>query len=174
MSGEVATRPLQAGDTVVDFNLGDVDGHLFTTAQARRQGLVLIVLFKTGCGTCKYSAPFLQRLHEQYAANSGGRFQVIGISQDDASATREFAAQQGGLTFPLLLDTELEVSERYAITHVPNLYLLDTRDTIQHAIVGHFSRDEFNRLAQIAATEVGIPYSPIVRAEDDAPALKPG
>jgi peroxiredoxin len=174
MSIDAGPRPLQAGDAVADFDLYSLDGGRFTTVEARQQGMLLIVLFKTGCGTCQYSAPFLQRLHEQYAAHSGGRFQVIGVSQDDAATTREFAAQHGGLTFPLLLDTDLEASERYAITHVPNLYLLDAHDTIQRSVLGHFSRDEFNGLARIAATAVGVPYAPIVRDEDDAPALKPG
>lgn len=174
MSNNVTPRPLQAGDSVVDFDLRSLDGELFTTAEARRQGLVLIALFKAGCGTCRYSAPFLQRLHEQYAVNSGGRFQVIGVSQDDAATTREFSTQHGGLTFPLLLDTDLDVSERYAITHVPDLYLLDAHDTLQRSVVGCFSRDGFNEIARIAATAVGAPYAPIVRDEDDAPALKPG
>jgi len=174
MSIDVAPRTLQAGDAVVDFDLTDLNGERFATAQARQQGLVLIALFKTGCGTCRYSAPFLQRLHEQYAANSGGKFQVVGVSQDDAATTREFAAQYGGLTFPLLLDMNLDVSGKYAITHVPDLYLLDAHDTLQRSILGRFSRDEFNELARIAAAAVGTPYSPIVRDEDDAPALKPG
>jgi cytochrome c biogenesis protein CcmG, thiol:disulfide interchange protein DsbE len=170
----IPDTPLAPGDPVADFTLQAADGATYDSRTARQNGLLLAVLFKTGCGTCRYAYPFLQRLHEQYAANSGGKFQVWGISQDDAETTLALAQENGGATFPLLLDTELDTTVRYGITSVPDLYLLGAGDTIAAAVVGHFSRDGFNDLARQAADYLGVPYVPVVRDTDDAPAIKPG
>ena len=169
----LSAEPRHAGDPVVDFTLLGIDGETYSSQTARRQGMVLAVLFKTGCGACKYSLPYLQRLHEQYAAGSGGKFQVWGLSQDDAATTREFARQYG-ITFPLLLDSDLSTTVQYRISHVPDLYLLTADDRIADAVVGYFGRDGFNAIARQAAEFLAVPYVPIVRDEDDAPDIKPG
>jgi peroxiredoxin len=174
MSDETTTAPRTAGNFVADFELNGTDGETYDSLTARGKGLLLAVLFKTGCGTCKYSLPFLQRFHELYALPSNGEFQVWGISQDDPVATRASAAENGNATFPILIDDELSTTVRYGVTHVPDFYLLGAEDTILAAILGHFSADGLNELARRIADFTGLPYTPIVRAEDNAPALKPG
>jgi peroxiredoxin len=165
--------PRSPGDAVADFTLNATDGKTYSSREARQHGLLLAVLFKTTCGTCRYAFPYVQRFHEQYAARSGGRFQVWGVSEDDAATTQSFA-QETGATFPLLLDADLDTTVRYDLISVPDLYLLDAGATIPAAVVGHFSRDGFNELARRIADYLDVPYTPVVREEDDAPALKPG
>lgn len=168
------TAPRAPGDAVADFALKATDSKTYSSREARQKGLLLAVLFRTGCGTCRYAYPYIERLYAQYAQHSSGRFQVWGVSQDDAETTLNFAQTQGGVTFPLLIDEGLHVSADYGIAHVPDLYLLGEGGTIATAIVGHFSRDGFNDLARQVAAYLGVPYVPVVRDEDDAPALKPG
>jgi peroxiredoxin len=173
-TGTSHTGPLDAGNKLVDFELRAVDGKTYSSKAARGQGLLLAVLFKVGCGTCQYTLPFLERFYQQYALPSSGKFQVWGISQDTAEDTLTCARENGNVTLPLLLDSDLQVSVHYGPTNVPDLYLLGAGDTIQSAVLGHFGKDEFNALAQQIAAFVGVPYVPIVRDEDDAPAIKPG
>ncbi|HZP80541.1 MAG TPA: TlpA disulfide reductase family protein [Chthonomonadaceae bacterium] len=173
-TGTPETGPRKAGSPVADFQLTGLDGKTYASKEARQKGLLLAALFKVGCGTCQYAAPYLQRLHELYAQKSGGRFQVWGISQDNAADTQAFAKEHGDLTFPLLLDSDLQTSVSYGPTNVPDLYLLGEGDTIATAITGYFSKDEYNALAKQVADFVGVPYVPIVRDEDNAPAIKPG
>jgi peroxiredoxin len=168
------TGPRAAGSAVADFTLTATDGKTYSSKAARQNGLLLTVLFKTGCGTCKYANPYLQRFHEQYAAPSRGRFQVWGISQDTPESTESFARENGNSTFPLLLDSDLNVTVDYGITNVPDLYLLSAEDTIPDAVVGHFSKDGFNQLAERVAAFLDVPYTPIVTEADGAPAIKPG
>ncbi|HZO90481.1 MAG TPA: TlpA disulfide reductase family protein [Chthonomonadaceae bacterium] len=175
MAAETASSgPRAAGSPVVDFELGGTDGKTYSSREARERGLLLAVFFKVGCGTCKYSVPFLQRFHEQYAQPSGGKFQIWGISQDNREDTLAFARENGNATFPLLLDETLQVSESYGLVGVPDLYLMGADAAIQAAVLGHFGKDGFNELAQKVAAFLGVPYVPVVREEDDAPALKPG
>ena len=171
---ETRPAPRSAGSPAADFILTATDGQTYNTKAARANGLLLLAMVKTGCGTCKYAYPYIQRFHEQYAVPSNGRFQVWGVSQDDAEKTVTFAQENGNATFPALLDPDLSATGQYGITNVPDLYLLDEGDTIQAAIVGHFSTEGYNDLGRLLADRLGLPYTPIVREEDDAPALKPG
>jgi len=113
--------------------------------------------------------PFLQRIHTQYALRSGGKFQVWGISQNDAEETAVFAKEYGNADISLLLDSQLDVSAEYRITNVPDLYLLSEEDTIPLSVVGYFGKEAFNALAETVAQFLNVPYTPIVREEDNAP-----
>ncbi|CEK14338.1 peroxiredoxin family protein [Chthonomonas calidirosea] len=174
MSADAMPQPLQAGDKIIDFELSDAHGRLYSTAELRKKGLLLLFIFKVGCGTCKYSAPFIQRLHRQYAEGSDGKFTVLGVSQDDAAATEAFAKEYGNLTFPIVLDSNLDVAEWYNLIGVPDLYLLGSQETILYAIPGHFNQTGFNEIAKRAAEVTNKPYTPVVLPEDDAPSIKPG
>ena len=97
--------------------------------------------YKISCPVCQLTAPYLQRL----AASNA--IQVIGISQDDADATRGFM-QRFGVTFPTLLDLSSEdypASNAYGITSVPSLFLLERDGTIARSVArileARFRRD---------------------------------
>src|SRR5882724_6328443 len=76
----------------------------------------LIAFFETDCPTCQLALPYLNRL-------SGDSIRVIGISQDGESVTREFVRQLG-ITFPVELDRDLNISRAYDPQSVPTLFLV--------------------------------------------------
>src|SRR5437762_6039392 len=94
---------LTAGDKVVDFILGGIDGSKCDSRSARTKGLLMYAFWKQGCGTCRYTVPFLQRFHEQYASDG---FKIWGVSQDGKLETAEFC-KAFALTFPQALDLDL-------------------------------------------------------------------
>jgi peroxiredoxin len=162
-------EPLAVGDLVRDFVLPGVDGTDFDTRLARSNGLLMFVFWKQGCGTCCYSMPFLQRFHDLY---SGNGFQICGISQENRENTLAFMDEYS-LTFQQALDENLEVTEKYRLITVPGVYLVDSSERILcHSAA--FVTDEFNEIARIIANRTSKPYMPVVRPEDDAPAIKPG
>ncbi len=165
--------PKNYGDMLSDFVLLDAKGKPYTSKPIRMEGLLLMVLFEADCPTCQFSAPYLQRFHTLYAEPSAGRFQIWGLSQDGEEITTDFA-EQFGVTFPLLIDDQLNVTEEYAITNVPDLYLLGAEERIQGAVVGGFSRAGFNGLAKQIAEYLGVPYLPIVQDHEVTPTIKPG
>lgn len=170
---KLSPGPVQTGEPVVDFTLPIPAGGRFDSLESRRKGALLIALFKTECPTCKFALPFVQRLYTLFSEPSGGRLQVVGISQDDTEATHAFV-EQYGLTFPVLPDRALEATEAYRITHVPDLYLMGPEVTVWKAVLGGFHREGYNDLARVAAGAAGLDYSPLIRPEDRAPLLRPG
>src|SRR5580658_11146121 len=124
---------LPAGAKAPAFALQSVDGKKLNLADALKKGPVVAAFFKVSCPTCQFTAPFLERLHENYA---GEKFTLWGISQDDAQDTREFF-QEFDTEFPTLIDDHgYSVSNQYGITNVPTVFLIASDGKIQESSVG--------------------------------------
>jgi peroxiredoxin len=152
-----------AGSKAPPFRLSGLDDPARSLEEILAAGPALLAFFKIGCPVCQLTAPYLERL----AANNAC-FQIVGISQDDASATRGFA-QRFGLTFPTLLDLSSEnypASNAYGITSVPTLFVIEPDGTISRSLAG-FSKRDFEELGARAGVS---PFGP----EDHVPEWKAG
>jgi peroxiredoxin len=119
----------------------------------------VVVFFETDCPTCQLALPYLNSL----AKNS---IQVIGISQDDESSTREFVSQLK-ISYPVELDAGLKISRAYNPHTVPTFYLFNENGQIAKTLVG-FDKQGLNELAATLG------HPPIAPVDDGAPAWKPG
>ena len=144
------------------FRLTALDGSTETLEDVLARGPALLAFFKISCPVCQLSAPYLDRL----AANP--TLQVIGVSQDDAEATRGFR-QRLGVSFPTLLDLRSEgypASNAYGITSVPAFFLLE-RDGVITKVLNGFSKRDFEEIG----ARVGVsPFGP----DDHVPEWKAG
>ena len=80
--------------------------------------------------------PFLERLTGQSA------LQIVGISQDDRSATQKFN-DRFGITFPTLLDeakSGYPVSNAFGITSVPSVFVVEPDGSISTTFTGFSKR----------------------------------
>lgn len=91
---------------------------------------------------------------------------MLGISQDDAAATRTFV-EQLGIRFEVKVDEGLRLSRAFNPQSVPTLFLLDTDHRVAHTLEG-FDKAGLNDLA----SRLGQPE--IAPEHDGAPAFKPG
>src|SRR6476660_9343656 len=77
-----------AGNVAPGFSLTSLVGKEFSLGTALQCGPVVLAFFKVSCPVCKFTFPFLQRIYKQYG---GADVSFIGVSQDNASASRDFA-----------------------------------------------------------------------------------
>jgi hypothetical protein len=119
----------------------------------------VVAIFETDCPTCQLALPYLNLLRQDSV-------QVIGLSQDDERATREFVSQLK-ISYSVELDSGLKISRAYDPHNVPTFYLLDESGQVQQTLVG-FDKQGLNDLA------AAVGQSPIAPADDGAPAWKPG
>ena len=153
---------LEAGVRAPSFDLKSVTGGKQSLEDILSRGPALLAFYKVSCPVCQLTAPYLERL----AAGSG--LQVVGISQDDDSATKGFN-QRFGVTFPTLLDQSKEnypASNAYGITSVPSLFLVEKDGGIARAFSG-FSKRDFEVVGELAGVK---PFLP----EDNVPEWKAG
>ncbi len=158
-----------AGDAVADFTFKGVDGKTYSTAEARKNGLLMLVFYKVTCPVCQFNNPYM----EKFRTYEGKGFQIWGVSQDDAQKTVEYARTYGNVTFPQVLDEDLKATVAYDLVSVPTLYLLGSGDTILWQTAG-WNREELNRVSRMIAERLGVPAVKIVEDDDPAPIFRPG
>ena len=88
---------LAAEKRAPEFSLPDLHGAETSIEHLLSRGPILLVFFKVTCPTCQFTLPFIDRIEKS------GRLTIVGISQDDVSATNEFRAAFD-VNFPMLID----------------------------------------------------------------------
>lgn len=107
--GAVANVQLQTGGRAPDFLLVDGEGRMRQLGEWRGNWLILYFYPRNDTPGCTAEAKaFNEKLPELKALKA----QVVGISVDSSDSHRAFASRLG-LNFPLLADTDGQVSRRY-------------------------------------------------------------
>jgi peroxiredoxin len=162
MWGKRRKETVEAGVRAPVFTLRNLQGGTTSLDELLARGPALLAFFKISCPVCQLAFPFLERM----AHRDGVR--IVGISQDDAEATR-FFNQKFGITFPTLLDEagqRYPASNAYGLTSVPALFLVEMDGSVSKAIVG-FSKRDMEALGE----RIG---APPFRPEEKVPEWKAG
>ena len=158
------------GNMAPGFSLKSLDNKEYSLNTLLERGPVVAAFFKASCPVCQFTFPFLERLHKRYG---GDGVTFLGISQDDARATQNFAKEYG-MTFPLLLDDNgYPVSNAYGLTNVPTNFLIDTDGTVKVSSMG-FDKKDLEKIAAHLAERKKISLAPLFRPDEVIPANKPG
>jgi peroxiredoxin len=161
-----------AGNKAPGFSLQDSNGKDYSLSALLEKGPVIAAFFKISCPVCQFTFPFLERLHQRYG-KAGVTF--LGISQDDAKATKKFTDQYG-VTFPIALDESAKnypASNAYGLTNVPTVFLIEPDSSIK--LVGNgFNRKELEAIAASLAEREHITPAALFRPDERVPDHKPG
>jgi thiol-disulfide isomerase/thioredoxin len=116
-----------SGTTLDDYAATSLDGTPFSLA-AQRDKIVLLNLWATWCGPCRFEIPELQTIHNRYADQG---FAVIGVSVDEsgAEAVRSFANSYK-MTYPIVLDPQGRMATILQTTVLPTTVLLNRKGEI--------------------------------------------
>ncbi len=148
---------IAAGDIAPGFSLKSLDNKEYSLAALMERGPVV-------------AFPFLERLYKRYG---GEDVTFLGISQDDARDTQDFAKEYG-VTFPTLRDEDgYPVSNGYGLASVPTIFLIDTRGTVKVSSMG-FDKKDLETIAAHLSEHKTISLTPLFRPDEVVPANKPG
>jgi peroxiredoxin len=114
---------LKAGSVAPEFILPRIDGGELSLSDLRGER-VLLVFSDPNCGPCDELAPRLQELHL-----TRPELQVVVISRRDADATHS-KADTLGLTYPIVMQKQWEVSLKYGMFATPVGYLIDEQGVL--------------------------------------------
>jgi peroxiredoxin len=168
MEGEMTK--INAGHRAPSFSLKGLDGKLYSLQDLSKKGPVFVAFFKVSCPVCQFTFPFLERLYKQLG---GDGVAFLGVSQDDARATKDFARQYG-VTFPMVLDEKgYPASNAYGLTMVPTVFLVDTDGTVKVSSMG-FNKYDLEKIASELADRKLLPRAPLFQASESVPANRPG
>ena len=129
----VSVRAETAPRPATDFSLPSLDGGDVRLKDFRGR-YVLLNFWATWCGPCKVEMPSLESLYRRY---QGRKLEVVGVSNDmfGERVVKPYVEAQG-LTFPVLLDPGLDVSNSFRVMSLPTTYLIDPEGNIIGVLSG--------------------------------------
>ncbi len=108
------------------------------------QGKVVLVNFwATWCPPCIEELPSLQRLRDSY---SHAEFEVVAVnvSEDEETILGFLAKFSAKLEFPIIVDLELEIFNRWEVRPLPTTLVVDREGNIRYQAVGGRNFDSKN------------------------------
>lgn len=120
---KINRKGLTAGTVAPDFRLPRIDGGETALGDFCGQRL-LLVFSDPNCGPCDELAPHLEEIHRVRSD-----LRVLMISRRDANATRA-KADKLGLSFPIVMQKQWEVSLQYGMFATPIAYLIDEQGVL--------------------------------------------
>jgi peroxiredoxin len=115
---KIERNGLPAGTPAPGFRLPRLDGGELSL-EAYRGRRVMLVFSDPQCGPCDQLAPQLEQFHRRTA-----QIEILMVSRGDLEANRAKMAEHG-LTFPVALQRQWEISREYAMFATPIAYLID-------------------------------------------------
>jgi cytochrome c biogenesis protein CcmG, thiol:disulfide interchange protein DsbE len=123
-----ATASSEVGAAMPEYTALNLDGSKFDLA-AKRDKVVLLNVWATWCGPCRYEIPELQQLHEHYAPRG---LEVVGVSVDESGVetVREFVGEQPKMTYPIVHDAEEKIIRLLETSVLPTSILVNRNGKI--------------------------------------------
>lgn len=154
-SGAVSTPQTPAPAAVVgapapDFTLKSLSGETLQLSSLRGE-VVLLNFWATWCAPCEAEMPTLE---DRYKTFLGSGFHVLGVNADDEkTATIETFLERVPVSFPILLDPGLTVSDLYRVRGLPMTFLIDREGVVRAVQAGYLSDGQLDRYL----SELGFP-----------------
>jgi len=134
---------LKAGTAAPDFRLPRLDGGELSLKELRGRR-VLLVFSDPECGPCDALAPKLETFYREHGSHArppsprgeGGprpALELVMISRREPKENRA-KVKEHGLTFPVVLQQQWEISRAYAMFATPMAYLIDEAGVIAHDV----------------------------------------
>jgi peroxiredoxin len=136
---------LEIGNSAPDFTLQTIDGKSFKLSDLRGKK-VLLNFFATWCPPCNGEMPDIEAF---YNDNKNHNITVLAVnlttSEQNTKSISNFTSKYG-LTFPVVLDKQGDISNVFQVINIPTSYFIDTKGVIREKMVGAMNKDTMSNL----------------------------
>src|ERR1700728_4628025 len=108
--------------------------------------VVLINFWASWCGPCRQEMPVLDQLYRKYKAAG---FTLLGVNVEPKSADALGFLKATPVTFPILFDTDSQVSKLYEVSGMPSTVILDRAGKVRYIHHGYKPGEESDYQDQI-------------------------
>ncbi len=140
---EAETVAAHPGFLAPELTLQSLQGDTLSLSDYEGQP-VLIFLWASWCSVCRVAMPGLQTVYEAYAPRG---FEILAVNtthQDSLSdASNYFQSQQ--YTYPMLLDRDGTISQKYQLYALPTSVLVGPEGIVREVIIGSGMSEGFLR-----------------------------
>lgn len=131
-AGKIPTP--RKGFLAPDFSLETLEGGTISLSELRGRP-VLINLWTSWCPPCRAEMPAMQKVYVAYQ-EKGFLILAVNITNQDKLADAVAFSETHGLTFPILLDVDGNVSRLYQLRSLPTSFFVDPQGIIKEVIIG--------------------------------------
>ena len=124
----IVATAASAADKAPDFTLKSNSGNNMRLAE-QRGNVVMLNFWASWCGPCKQEMPLLDELHKRY---SRAGFTIIGVNVERDTEDAKRVLRDIPVSFPVLFDTESDVSKMYDVSAMPTTVMIDRDGNIRH------------------------------------------
>ena len=127
-------RP-EVGYLAPDFVLPSLDGQTVRLSDFRGNKAVLLNFWATWCAPCRLEMPTMDTAYQEYKSRG---LEILAVSLDagSKSAVKNFMSELK-LSYPALLDPEMEVLRLYRQFSIPATFLIDKQGIVRHRELGY-------------------------------------
>lgn len=128
-----------------DFSLKDVDGKSHKLSDYRGK-VVMINFWASWCPPCRFELPSMERAYNKLKQH-GVEFLAINLGED-VDTIFTFTADYP-VSFPLLMDIDSSVSDKYPVIGLPTSYFVSPEGRLIYRAIGSREWDEKEILEKI-------------------------
>lgn len=131
---EPEVRP-EVGYRAPDFALPTLDGQTVHLSDFRRKKAIFLNFWATWCAPCRLEMPTMEKVYQEYKSQG---LEILAVSLDagPTSVVKNYL-QELKLTYPVLLDPNMEVLRLYRLFSIPATLLIDKEGIIRFKELGY-------------------------------------
>src|SRR5713226_7767768 len=134
----MAGRPPLIGSPAPEIALKDLQGQEVKLSDLHGK-VVLLNFWATWCKPCKEEMPAMQAAYDRLR---GAGFVVLAVNElEDAAKVIEHVRSHGH-TFPVVMDHDNRVANRYGVVGLPASFLVDRQGIVREHIFGNLLTEE--------------------------------
>lgn len=141
----IARNGIEIGKSAPDFELTKLDGTNVKLSDLKGKKVILN-FWATWCGPCQQEMPDMEAFYKEHKEN----VEILAINYTPsekgggAEKVSNFAKEKG-ITFPILLDKNIDVTTAYKVITIPTSYFIDTKGVIQDKFIGPMTQKEMEK-----------------------------
>lgn len=140
--------PAAVGSTAPDFTLPNLEGEPVALSSLRGKPVV-INFWATWCAPCKEEMPLLESTSQQL----GDQVVFLGVDYAEGKDVVQSFVSELGLTFPILLDSDGAVADRYFVRNYPTTLFVDAEGVVRAQRVGLLDEDLLEKYLETIGIE---------------------
>lgn len=142
----VSTGYALQGQSAPNFELERLDGEGTLRLSSLRGRVVFVNFWATWCEPCRRELPALQSFSQQQQSRTAPVILAVNIGETPQQINSYLEAL-GISDLPVLLDSNLAVSDRYQVVLYPSTFVIDPAGTVVDFHLGEITLDELNAYA---------------------------
>ena len=141
----IARNGIEIGKSAPDFELTKLDGTNVKLSDLKGKKVILN-FWATWCGPCQQEMPDMEAFYKEHKENV--EILAVNYTPSEKGGGEEKVSnfiKEKGITFPILLDKNIDVTTAYKVITIPTSYFIDTKGVIQDKFIGPMTQKEMEK-----------------------------